>query len=295
MTDEPLPLQEIETLIAQIQPLPRRGKGEDIPPTLAWLKRAQQKCRATINHPRITLFCAHHGFAFDDAAQRQNAASLIEAIQEGQGRAHDLCQFANADLRIYEMDLSTPTRNAFEESAMSEEQMVTAMAYGMMAAEKGPDLLAPGAFGAGTNESARALLSLICGAENNELSTAIRERTNNTALNGLAALCETGGFETAALAGMILAARLAATPVLLDSLAGLAALAVLTAHEPALADHCLFAGQAPETVLSWFLDNTSLEIIPPVGGGADPSIEAALQIPQIKALTLLQVNKRHAA
>ncbi|MCB9988976.1 MAG: nicotinate-nucleotide--dimethylbenzimidazole phosphoribosyltransferase [Rhodospirillales bacterium] len=293
MTDQVLPLEEIKALIAKIEPLPKRGKGKDIPPALAWLQRSQQKCTARLNHPRTALFCGHHGFAFDDETAKQDAQAYLAGCQDGNSKLHDLCQFANADLRLYEMNLTTPTADAFQESAMSDDAMVTAMAYGMMMTEKGPDLLAAGAFGAGTNKAAAAVLALIAG-QNDDLAAAVRARTNNQTLTALEALREAGGFEIAALTGMILAARLASVPVLLDSLAGLAALAALAEGKPEIADHCAFCGTAPDNLMSWVLQNTSLTVLPPIPGNNEPGVAAALQIPQLKALTLLQVNK-HAA
>src|SRR5690606_11234203 len=52
-------------------------------------------------------------------------------------------------------------------------------------------------------------------------------------------LCRLGGRELAAIAGAILAARMARTPAVLDGYACTAAAAVLYALDPATLDHCL--------------------------------------------------------
>ena len=53
----------------------------------------------------------------------------------------------DADLRVYELDLDQPTADFTQGPAMSEAARANAMAYGMMAAEPGIDLLCLGEMG----------------------------------------------------------------------------------------------------------------------------------------------------
>jgi nicotinate-nucleotide--dimethylbenzimidazole phosphoribosyltransferase len=59
-------------------------------------------------------------------------------------------------------------------------------------------------------------------------------------------LARVGGFELAAIAGAVMAARLARTPVLLDGFACTAAASVLYAMDPHALDHCMVAHRSAE-------------------------------------------------
>jgi hypothetical protein len=88
----------------------------------------------------------------------------------------------------------------------------------MMAIAPDADIYAMGAFGAGSHECAYELL------ETDEAP--------------LACLQNRGGFEICALAGAILATRLAGLPLLLEAPQGLSALHVLSRHVPHIGQHC---------------------------------------------------------
>jgi nicotinate-nucleotide--dimethylbenzimidazole phosphoribosyltransferase len=64
--------------------------------------------------------------------------------------------------------------------------------------------------------------------------------------DGLETLRRLGGFEFAALAGAVIAARVARVPVLLDGFAATAAAAALHAIDPGLLDHCQVAHLSAE-------------------------------------------------
>jgi nicotinate-nucleotide--dimethylbenzimidazole phosphoribosyltransferase len=136
----------------------------------------------------------------------------------------------DADLRVYEMDLETPTRDRRHEPAMSEDEMVRAMSYGMMAIAPDADIYAMGAFGAGSRECAEALLDY-----------------EDTPLN---LLQNRGGLEICALAGAVLATRLAGLPLLLEAPQGLGALHALGNHIPSIGQHCcvVYTGHNSQTL-----------------------------------------------
>jgi nicotinate-nucleotide--dimethylbenzimidazole phosphoribosyltransferase len=66
------------------------------------------------------------------------------------------------------------------------------------------------------------------------------------AADGLEILRRLGGFELAAIAGAIIAARMARVPVLLDGFTTTAAAATLARVDAALLDHCLVAHRSSE-------------------------------------------------
>ena len=67
---------------------------------------------------------------------------------------NQLCRVFDTGLKVYEMNLDTPTGDITVEPAMSEEECAQAMAYGMMAVEPGIDALALGEMGIGNTTAA---------------------------------------------------------------------------------------------------------------------------------------------
>jgi nicotinate-nucleotide--dimethylbenzimidazole phosphoribosyltransferase len=130
------------------------------------------------------------------------------------------------------------------------------MAYGMMAVEPGVDLLVLAAMGAGNDAAAAALAACLFGGTLPDwLGAGADPRLAEAVAAGLArhrgaagdsfdALRQVGGFELAAVAGAIMAARLARVPVVLDGFAATAAAAVVFAADPRGLDHCLVAQRA---------------------------------------------------
>ena len=140
---------------------------------------------------------------------------------------------------------------------MSDEECAQAMAYGMMAVEPGVDLLMLGEMGIANTTSAAAIYHALyggtaedwtgpgTGVEGSALENKIRvvregaARHAADAGDGLDVLKRLGGKEIAAIAGAILAARMARVPVILDGYICCAAAACLHAWAAASIDHCL--------------------------------------------------------
>jgi nicotinate-nucleotide--dimethylbenzimidazole phosphoribosyltransferase len=172
---------------------------------------------------------------------------------------NQLCQSVDADLRVYEMALDQPTGDFSIEPAMSEADCARAMAYGMMAIEPGLDLVALGEMGIGNTSSAAAICLALhgggaadwvgpgTGVEGPRLQHKIDVVDRAVAFHRPAlgdpfeVLRHVGGLELAAIAGAILAARLARVPVLLDGYVCTAAAAVLQAADKRALDHCIVA------------------------------------------------------
>jgi len=239
------------------------GRLEEI---AAWLAAWQGRHPPVVEHPRVCVFAGNHGVtargvsAFPMAVTGQMVANFIA----GGAAVNQLCKQADADLRVYEMALDQPTEDFTTAPAMSEADCARAMAYGMMAVEPGVDLLCLGEMGIGNTTSAAALcLALFGGAAEDwtgpGTGVAGAALTNKCAVvaagvarhkdhrgDPLALLQCLGGQELAAIAGAVLAARLAHVPVLLDGYTGTAAAAVLHVLKPGLLDHCLAAHRSAE-------------------------------------------------
>jgi len=171
---------------------------------------------------------------------------------------------ADADLRVYEMALDQPTADFTLGPAMDEGACARAITYGMMAVEDGIELLALGEMGIGNTSAAAAICHALFGGEAADwtgpgtgvegavLDAKIAAVSAGVAVNRAAmtdplhVLRCLGGQEIAAIAGAVVAARVARIPVLLDGYTCTAAAAVLHAIDPALLDHCQIAHLSAE-------------------------------------------------
>jgi len=232
------------------------GKLEQI---VAWLATWQGKYPPKINHPRTAVFAANHGVAnlgvsaFPSSVTEQ----MVQNFISGGAAVNQLCKVFDSDLRVYELALDQPTNDFTQGPAMTEADCAHAMAYGMMAVEPGLDILCLGEMGIGNTTSASALsLALFggnakdwvgsgTGISSDSLDKKIKivqqacELHKNVKGDPLAIFAALGGLELAAIAGAILAARLARVPVVLDGFACTVAAAILYAIKPCTIDHCL--------------------------------------------------------
>ena len=232
------------------------GKLEQI---VGWLAAWQGEYPPKINHPRTAVFAANHGVAnlgvsaFPSSVTEQ----MVQNFISGGAAVNQLCKVFDSDLRVYELALDQPTNDFTKGPAMSEAECAHAMAYGMMAVEPGLDILCLGEMGIGNTTSASALsLALFgggaedwvgsgTGISSDSLDKKIKIVQQACELHGnmkgdpLAIFAALGGLELAAIAGAILAARLAKVPVVLDGFACTVAAAILYAIKPCTIDHCL--------------------------------------------------------
>lgn len=244
---------EIRRLIAalpRLEPialpaLPALGVQTD---WLIWLARAQGKT-PELRRPRLALFAGAHGCAADSTAQTR---AQLERLTSENDPVVKVLGAVDADLRVYELDLDTPTADFTRGPALSEGAAAHAMAYGMMAVEPGVQLLALGGFGAGGEQTYPALLKAL-----------------EHSADPLTTLAAHGGLECCAIVGAILAARLAKVPVLVDGGAAQSAAAVLAKMAPDSVAHVLDVAAIEREVT------------------AQPGLAAALAIGRLKALAAL--------
>jgi len=239
------------------------GRLEDL---AIWLAGWQGRNPPSVDRPYAAVFAGNHGIARKgvSAYPAEVTVQMVQNFIDGGAAVNQLCSLANADLRVYEMALDAPTGDISEEPAMTEADCTGAMAYGMMAVESGIDVLSLGEMGIGNTTSAAALCHALFGGEAADWvgpGTGIDEarRAEKTALvaravelhkaaqsDPLQVLRCLGGRELAAIAGAVLAARMARTPVVLDGYACTAAAAVLYALDPGVLDHCLVSHMSAE-------------------------------------------------
>lgn len=251
----------------------------------------QGKRAPKLDRPRIAVFAAAHGFARHLGLAADATASRVQALLDGEAPLNQLSTLADADLRAYEMALDRPTQDFTTQPAMSEQDCAHAMAYGMMAVEPGLDLLCLGAAGEAAEIAAAALCAGLTGEAISAWASPDAAALTNQAVNlhrdavsdPLEALRRLGGPEIAALCGAILAARLAHLPVVLESLPGLAAGAVVRGLDVHALDHCLIAQPLEQPgarrMLEGFAKKPVLDFAIRQGEGC----AAALTIPLLRA------------
>ncbi|HZH26556.1 MAG TPA: nicotinate-nucleotide--dimethylbenzimidazole phosphoribosyltransferase [Azospirillaceae bacterium] len=283
-----------------IKPRGALGRLEDL---AVWLATWQGRHPPEMRRPRICVFAANHGVVAQGVSAYPAAvtAQMVQAMIGGHAAVNQLAKVADADLRVFELALEMPTADFTRGPAMSEDDCARAMAYGMMAVEPGLHLLCLGEMGIGNTTSAAAVCAALFGGDAGDwvgpgtgVDMAGLARKRKAVEAGLAAnpgasedpleaLRCVGGLELAAIAGAILAARLARTPVLLDGFASTAAAAVLFKADPRALDHCQVAHLSTEPGHRRLLGILGKEPVLDFGMGLGEASGAALAIPILKA------------
>lgn len=218
MSDTSNDLTEIKKLISDLPTYPCQVAQDEASQNLGvlqndviWMRMASGEIFPKIQAPRFAIFAAHHGFALSGPQAdilKQDHENRINRILGG---THSLCGLAkslNCDLRLYEMDLQNPTQDKTQGPAMNEEECAMAMSYGMMSVEEGNDFLILGSVGAGSQKASLDLIEVI---------------NSESDFDSFELLMKQGGYEIAALCGVMIAAYLSRKPILIDSLSGIAA------------------------------------------------------------------------
>ena len=226
-----------------------------------WLATWQGRHPPRLDHPRTSVFAGNHGVAARGVSAYPAAvtAQMVQNFVAGGAAVNQLCRIVDADLRVYEMNLDQPTADIVDGPAMSEAECAKAIAYGMMAVEPGLDVIALGEMGIANTTSAAALCLALFGGtaemwtgsgtgvaaaaldRKREVVAAAVGRHRDAASEPLELMRRLGGHELAAIAGAVLAARMARVPVVLDGFATTAAAAVLLSIDPHALDHCIVA------------------------------------------------------
>ena len=231
-----------------------------------WLAAWQGRAEPRVERPHTAVFAGNHGVAAQGVSAYPAAVTqqMVQNFVAGGAAVNQLCALADADLRVYEMALDEPTRDFTQGPAMEEADCARALSYGMMAVEEGIDVLALGEMGIANTTSAAAICHALhggraedwvgrgTGVDDDALTRKI-DAVGQAVARNRAALSDPfevlrclGGHEIAAIAGAVIAARMAGVPVLLDGYACTAAAAVLHAAAPGALDHCIVAHVSAE-------------------------------------------------
>jgi nicotinate-nucleotide--dimethylbenzimidazole phosphoribosyltransferase len=269
----------------------------------AWLCAWQGRHPPRIERLRVAVFAGNHGVAALGVSAFPAAvtAQMVQNFIAGGAAVNQLCRAADAELRVYEMALEEPTADFTREPALSDQECARAAAYGMMAVEPGIDLLCLGEMGIANTTAASAIAAALFGGSAADwtgpgtgVAGAVLQRKTEVVAAGLArhaaalgdpleVLRRLGGRELAAIAGAVLAARLARVPVLLDGFACTVAAAVLLRLDPRALDHCQVAHCSAEPGHRRLLVAIGRQPLLDLGMRLGEASGAALAIPILRA------------
>ena len=268
-----------------------------------WMARWQGRHPPRIERPRVAVFAGNHGVAARgvSAFPAEVTAQMVGNFKAGGAAINQLCKTFDAELRVYEMTLEEPTADFSQSPAMDQIECARALAYGMTAVEDGIDLLCLGEMGIANTTSAAALCHALFGGEavdwtgpgtgvrGEALDNKARVVAQAVALHGgessdpFEVLRRLGGRELAAIAGAVIAARMARVPVVLDGYVCTAAAAVLHKASPGLLDHCIVAHCSAEPAHGRLLDEIGKPPLLDLGMRLGEASGAALAIGVLRA------------
>lgn len=205
------------------------------------------------------VFAGNHGIVARgvSAFPASVTAQMVANFEAGGAAINALSRAAGLDLKIVSLDLDRPTADFTQAPAMSEDECLAAINAGAAAVVDAPNLIVLGEMGIGNTTSAAALCLASfggsardwvgpgTGVDSDGIARKIAVVEAGFALHRDALITpfeilrRLGGRELAAIAGAVVAARLAGVPVMLDGYICCAAVAPLAAACPDIVAHCL--------------------------------------------------------
>ncbi|MES3098359.1 nicotinate-nucleotide--dimethylbenzimidazole phosphoribosyltransferase [Sphingomonas faeni] len=238
------------------KPLGSLGRLEDIAVFMAgW----QGNPLPRLDRGSAVVFAGNHGIVARgvSAFPASVTSQMVANFEHGGAAINALSRAAGLDLNIVSLNLDRPTADFTQAPAMSEDECLAAINTGAAAVADAPDLIVLGEMGIGNSTTAAALcLASFGGSASDwvgpgtgvddqgiarkiavvEAGIALHREAFRTPFEILRRL---GGRELAAIAGAVVAARLAGVPVMLDGFICCAAVAPLAAACPDILAHCL--------------------------------------------------------
>ncbi len=240
------------------------GQLEDVAVFLAgWQRRAVPRA----SDVDILVFAGNHGVVAQGVSPYPAAVTgqMVANFQAGGAAIFQLARLAEARLRIFALDLDTPTGDLTLAPALSEADFLAAVSIGFDAVAPDTDLVCLGEMGIGNTTAAAALACALFGGRGADwagagtgldqdgvdrkaaaIDRAMARLGGAPAGDPLRVAREVGGRELAALFGAVLGARRAGVPVLLDGFVATAAAAPLARLAPGGLDHVLYAHRSAE-------------------------------------------------
>ena len=230
------------------------GRLEDL---AIWFAGWQGTDRPHLDRPQVIIFAGNHGVVAQgvSAFPAEVTVQMVANFRAGGAAINQLSRAFGASMSVHELALDKPTADFTQGPAMTEDEVVAALATGWQAVDPAADALVVGEMGIGNTTPAAALACALFGGEAADwvgrgtgvddagLARKARVVAAGVALHecedALEVLRRLGGRELAAMAGAIARARVERIPVVLDGFICTASAAVLERAVPGALDHCV--------------------------------------------------------
>lgn len=234
------------------------GRLEDL---AIWYAGWRGNARPALERPQVIVFAGNHGVTARgvSAFPAEVTVQMVANFRAGGAAINQLSKAFGAEMSVHELDLDRPTADFSVGPAMSEAEVVAALATGWAAVNPEADLLVVGEMGIGNTTAAAAIACALFGGQPGEWTgrgTGVDDHglsiKTQVVAEGLAANLDRdplevlrclGGREIAAMAGAIACAHALRIPVILDGFICSAAAATLALSAEGAIDHCV-AGHA---------------------------------------------------
>jgi nicotinate-nucleotide--dimethylbenzimidazole phosphoribosyltransferase len=240
------------------------GRLEDL---AIWYAGWRGDARPSLNAPQVLVFAGNHGVTARgvSAFPAEVTVQMVANFEAGGAAINQLSKAAGASMQVHALDLDRPTADFSAGPAMSEAEVLAALATGWNAVDPKADLLVTGEMGIGNTTSAAAIALALFGGEAadwtgrgtgvDDAGLALKAQVVAEGLaanpqageDALEALRCLGGRELAAMAGAIARARVLRIPVILDGFICTAAAATLAQAVPGALDHAVAGHLSAET------------------------------------------------
>jgi nicotinate-nucleotide--dimethylbenzimidazole phosphoribosyltransferase len=232
------------------------GRLEDL---AIWYAAWRGTARPRIESPQVLIFAGNHGVAARgvSAFPPEVTVQMVANFAQGGAAINQLSALAGATMSVHPIDLDRPTADFTQGPAMSEAEVMAAIATGWDALDAQADLLVVGEMGIGNTTSAAAIAHALLGGAPGDWTgrgtgvdaagVALKSQVVSDGLKANSAAARDplqilrclGGRELAAMAGAIAHARLRHVPVILDGFICTAAAATLEGAVPGALDHAV--------------------------------------------------------
>jgi len=218
-----------------------------------------------VGRKAMLLFCADHGVVEEGVSlfPHEVTRQMVENFRDGGAAITVLCRQYGIEPVIVDMGVGHPTRNFAREPAMSRAEAERAMEEGRAHAAGG-DVLGAGEMGIGNSTAAAALWCAFTGADPRDAAgrgtglddAGVAHKADVIAraltlhrpqhMDAIGTLAALGGFEIAAIAGLIIGAAERRRVVVLDGFISCSAALVARAIEPASLDYVVYSHRSAE-------------------------------------------------
>ncbi|WP_370879068.1 nicotinate-nucleotide--dimethylbenzimidazole phosphoribosyltransferase [Gemmobacter fulvus] len=234
------------------------GRLEDL---AIWYAGWRGVARPSLVRPQVIVFAGNHGVTARgvSAFPAEVTVQMVANFRAGGAAVNQLAKAFGASMSVHELELERPTADFTTAPAMSEAELLAALAVGWQAVDAEADLLVVGEMGIGNTTPAAAMACALFGGTAGEwtgrgtgvddaglaLKTQVVAEglARHPSRDPLEVLRCLGGREIAAMAGAIARAHAERIPVILDGFICTAAAAVLALSASGALDHCV-AGHA---------------------------------------------------